>query len=145
MVRPARFSGKMRHMATPTSALGKVRTFEALDEKTTASLRRALAESSDTTVFVNGTALQIPKDAHDALIEVLSRFAAGDSVTIGTAELLLNTSQAAQMAGISNSYLRKLADSGIIPVEYRGTHRRIRPTAIQAWLDSRENTSPKAD
>ena len=132
-------------MATPTSALGKVRTFEALDEKTTASLRRALAESSDTTVFVNGTALQIPKDAHDALIEVLSRFAAGDSVTIGTAELLLNTSQAAQMAGISNSYLRKLADSGIIPVEYRGTHRRIRPSAIQAWLDSRENTSPKAD
>ena len=134
----------MRDMATPTSALGKVRTFEALDEKTTASLRRALAESSDTTVFVNGTALQIPKDAHDALIEVLSRFAAGDSVTIGTAELLLNTSQAAQMAGISNSYLRKLADSGIIPVEYRGTHRRIRPSAIQAWLDSRENTPPKA-
>lgn len=132
-------------MATPTSALGKVRTFEALDEKTTARLRRALAESSDTTVFVNGTALQIPKDAHDALIEVLSRFAAGDSVTIGTAELLLNTSQAAQMAGISNSYLRKLADSGIIPVEYRGTHRRIRPSAIQVWLDSRENPSSKAD
>lgn len=132
-------------MATPTSALGKVRTFEALDEKTTARLRRALAESSDTTVFVNGTALQIPKDAHDALIEVLSRFAAGDSVTIGTAELLLNTSQAAQMAGISNSYLRKLADSGIIPVEYRGTHRRIRPSAIQAWLDSREIPSSKAD
>lgn len=135
----------MRHMATPTSALGKVRTFEALDEKTTERLRRALAESGDTTIFVNGTALQIPKDAHDALIEVLSRFAAGDSVTIGTAELLLNTSQAAQMAGISNSYLRKLADSGIIPVEYRGTHRRIRPSAIQAWLDSRENPSPKGD
>lgn len=132
-------------MATPTSALGKVRTFEALDEKTTASLRRALAESSDTTVFVNGTALQIPKDAHDALIEVLSRFAAGDSVTIGTAELLLNTSQAAQMAGISNSYLRKLADAGIIPVEYRGTHRRIRPSAVQAWLDSREQTPAKTD
>ena len=139
------FSGRINGMATPTSALGKVRTFEALDEKTTARLRRALAESSDTTVFVNGTALQIPKDAHDALIEVLSRFAAGDSVTIGTAELLLNTSQAAQMAGISNSYLRKLADSGIIPVEYRGTHRRIRPSAIQAWLDSRENTPPKAE
>ncbi|MFJ2618682.1 helix-turn-helix domain-containing protein [Glutamicibacter sp. NPDC087344] len=130
-------------MATPTSALGKVRTFEALDEKTTASLRRALAESGDTTVFVNGTALQIPKDAHNALIEVLTRFAAGDSVTIGTAELLLNTSQAAQMAGISNSYLRKLADAGIIPVEYRGTHRRIRPSAVQAWLDSRESQSPE--
>ncbi|MGO2483844.1 helix-turn-helix domain-containing protein [Glutamicibacter ardleyensis] len=131
-------------MASPTSALGRVRTFEALDDKTTKRLQRALAESEDTTVFVNGTALQLPKDAHDALLEVLNRFAAGESVSIGTTELLLNTSQAAQMAGISNSYLRKLADAGIIPVEYRGTHRRIRPSAIQAWLDQRPTTEPGA-
>ena len=131
-------------MASPTSALGRVRTFEALDEKTTKRLQRALAESEDTTVFVNGTALQLPKDAHDALLEVLNRFADGESVSIGTTELLLNTSQAAQMAGISNSYLRKLTDAGIIPVEYRGTHRRIRPSAIQAWLDQRPATEPGA-
>ncbi len=127
----------MNSMASPTSALGKVRTFESLDEKTTTRLRRALDESNDTTVFVNGTALQLPKEAHQALIEVLARFANGESVSIGTPELLLNTSQAAQMAGISNSYLRKLADAGIIEVEYRGTHRRIRPSSIQDWLDSR--------
>ncbi|PJJ44932.1 excisionase family DNA binding protein [Glutamicibacter mysorens] len=139
-VRFRSISGKIGAMASPTSALGRVRTFEALDEKTTVRLRRALDESNDTTVFVNGTALQLPKEAHQALIEVLSRFADGESVSIGTPELLLNTSQAAQMAGISNSYLRKLADSGIIPVEYRGTHRRIRPSAIQAWLDSRGET-----
>ncbi len=78
--------------------------------------------------------------AHEALIEVLNRFAAGETVSIGTPELLLNTSQAAQMAGISNTYLRKLADAGVIPVEYRGTHRRIRPGAIQAWLDSRASS-----
>lgn len=126
-------------MASPTSALGQVRTFDALDEQTTARLRRALAESEDTTVFVNGTALQLPAGAHEAILEVLNRFATGESVSIGTPELLLNTSQAAQMAGISNSYLRKLADAGIIAVEYRGTHRRIRPSAIQAWLDQRQS------
>ncbi|GAA1407433.1 hypothetical protein AUR04nite_14790 [Glutamicibacter uratoxydans] len=129
-------------MASGTSALGNLRTFEALDEKTTARLRRALEDSSDTTVFVNGTALQLPVNAHEALIEVLNRFAAGESVSIGTPELLLNTSQAAQMAGISNTYLRKLADAGIIQVEYRGTHRRIKPSSIQAWLDSRAASHP---
>jgi len=140
-VRLSSISGKINLMASPTSALGRVRTFEALDDKTTARLRRALDESNDTTIFVNGTALQLPEEAHEALIEVLSRFADGESVSIGTPELLLNTSQAAQMAGISNSYLRKLADAGTIPVEYRGTHRRIRPSAIQAWLDSRADNS----
>lgn len=125
-------------MPSPTAALSKVRTFDALDERMTSRLARALAESSDTTVFANGTALQLPPAAHDALLEVLGRFAQGEAVSIGTPELLLNTSQAAQMAGISNSYLRKLTDSGVIPVEYRGTHRRIRPAAIEAWLASRE-------
>lgn len=130
----------MKAMASGTSALGNLRTFEALDEKTTARLRRALEDSSDTTVFVNGTALQLPDTAHEALIEVLNRFASGQTVSIGTPELLLNTSQAAQMAGISNTYLRKLTDAGIIPVEYRGSHRRIKPSSIQAWLDSRASS-----
>ncbi|MCW4465585.1 helix-turn-helix domain-containing protein [Glutamicibacter sp. MNS18] len=124
-------------MASPTAALSKVRTFDALDEKTTRRLARALAESNDTTIFVNGTAMQLPAAAHDALLEVLQRLAKGEAVSIGTPQLLLNTSQAAQMAGISNSYLRKLTDAGIIPVEYRGTHRRIRPAAIEAWLAER--------
>ncbi|GAB3620106.1 hypothetical protein GCM10027417_13670 [Glutamicibacter endophyticus] len=125
-------------MSAGTSSYSHARTFEALSEKDTARLNRALAESDDITVFVNGTALRLPEGAQAALLEVLTRFARGEAVTIGTSETLLNTSQAAQMAGISNSYLRKLADSGQIEVEYRGTHRRIRPAAIQAWLNSRE-------
>lgn len=124
-------------MATPTAALSKVRTFDALDEKTTQRLARALGESTDTTIFVNGTAMQLPPGAHEPLLEVLRRLAQGESVSIGTPEALLNTSQAAQLAGISNTYLRKLTDAGIIPVEYRGTHRRIRPAAIEAWLAER--------
>ncbi|PQZ95162.1 DNA-binding protein [Arthrobacter sp. MYb227] len=123
-------------MATPS--LAKSASFPALDPRTATKLAHALAESADTTVFVNGTTLQLPPTAHDALIEVLHRMARGDEVSISTVEELLNTSQAAQMAGISPSYLRKLTDGGIIPVEYRGTHRRIRPAAIEAWLATRE-------
>ena len=47
---------------------------------------------------------------------------------------LLTTSQAAAAAGISHTYLRNLTDAGVIPVEYRGTHRRIRLADVQAWL-----------
>lgn len=126
-----------------------MRTFDALEQDPSQRLTRALAESEDATVFVNGTAVQLPEVAAQAVLEVLHRLARGEAVSIGTPELLLNTSQAAQMAGISNSYLRKLADAGVIPVEYRGTHRRIRPAAIEAWLadraDSTEGSSSTAE
>ena len=124
-------------MSSPTPSLSKVRAFPALEKKAAARLAAALDESADTTVFVNGTTLQLPDVAHAALIDVLQRMARGDEVSVSTVESLLNTSQAAKMAGVSASYLRKLTDSGTIPVEYRGTHRRIRPAAVQAWLDAR--------
>ena len=128
-------------MSSPTPSLSKVRAFPALESKAAARLAAALHESADTTIFVNGTTLQLPDVAHSALIEVLTRMSRGDEVSVSTAESLLNTSQAATMAGISASYLRKLTDSGTIPVEYRGTHRRIRPASVQAWLDSRATST----
>jgi excisionase family DNA binding protein len=124
-------------MSSPTPSLSKFRSFPALETKAASRLAAALEESADTTIFVNGTTLQLPDVAHAALIEVLHRMARGDEVSVSTVESLLNTSQAATMAGVSASYLRKLTDSGVIPVEYRGTHRRIRPAAVQAWLDNR--------
>ncbi|MCC3265991.1 helix-turn-helix domain-containing protein [Arthrobacter gengyunqii] len=51
---------------------------------------------------------------------------------------LLTTSQAAAAAGISHTYLRNLTDAGIIPVEYRGTHRRIRLSDVEAWLRTQQ-------
>lgn len=130
-------------MASPTVSLAKAASFPALDPKLASKLAAALDESTDTTIFVNGTALQLPDTAHAALLEVLRRMSHGDEVSISTVESLLNTSQAAQLAGISPSYLRKLTDSGIIPVEYRGTHRRIRPASIEAWLQTREQPHPE--
>lgn len=50
----------------------------------------------------------------------------------------LNTSQAARLAGVSNTYLRQLADRGEIPVTYRGTHRRIHPDDVAAWVRRRQ-------
>lgn len=132
-------------MSAHTSSLIKATNHPALEPREADSLGVSLAESADVTVFVNGTALRLPEVARDALLDALKRFSRGESVTISTAESLLNTSQAAQLAGVSASYLRQLTDSGVIPVEYRGSHRRIRPADVQTWLDSRTHPARKAN
>ncbi|MHA7154289.1 helix-turn-helix domain-containing protein [Arthrobacter sp. TMN-50] len=114
------------------------RTTGPLPAVEVASLRRALADNDDITVFVDGTAVKLPPGARDAVVDLLLRFAAGDAVTTASAAETLTTSQAAAAAGISPTYLRNLTDSGVIPVEYRGTHRRIKSQDIADWLASQK-------
>ena len=94
--------------------------------------------SRDVTVFVDGTSLRLPAGARDAVVDLLARLTRGETVTVTSAEELLTTSQAAALAGISHTYLRNLTTQGVIPVQYRGTHRRIRLADVQAWLAGRE-------
>lgn len=110
------------------------RSASALPESQRKSLLRALGESDDVTVFVDGTAVKLPGEVRDAVVDLLQRMAAGDAVTVASVADTLTTSQAAEAAGISHTYLRNLTDAGVIPVEYRGTHRRIRREAIEEWL-----------
>ena len=126
------------------------RTVPALPDKDTLALKRALA-AGDVTVFVDGTALRLPDAARDAVLDLLSRLAAGAPVTVSSEPSapvdpplpagpvpLLTTSQAAAAAGISHTYLRNLTDAGVIPVQYRGSHRRIRMEDVQSWLESQQ-------
>lgn len=121
----------------------KPRTTDALSDAETKRLARALADSDDVTVFVNGTTVKLPAQARNAVVDVLQRFAQGDAVMVSSAEDLLNTSQAAEVAGVSLTYMRRLTDAGTIPVEYRGTHRRIRLRDVLAWLGTREQKQPQ--
>lgn len=117
------------------------RTAPALSDAQSRSLARTLAENDDVTVFVDGTAVKLPAEARDAVVDLLQRLAAGEAVTVTSVAETLTTSQAAEAAGISHTYLRNLTDAGVIPVEYRGTHRRIRREAIDAWLAAQKKTS----
>ena len=116
------------------------RTAPALPETQRRSLARGLEGNRDVTVFVDGTAVTLPGEARDAVVDLLQRLATGDSVTVSSVADTLTTSQAAEAAGISHTYLRNLTDAGVIPVEYRGTHRRIRKDAIDAWLASQKKS-----
>ena len=103
-------------------------------------LQRALAGNHDITVFVDGTVHRLPPQARDAVVDLLSRFSRGEAVAVSSVEELLTTSQAAELAGISHTYLRNMTDRGEISVEYRGTHRRIRRAAIMSWLEQQKKT-----
>lgn len=108
-----------------------------------ATLARTLGDSDDITVFVDGTAHRLPPEARDAVVDLLHRLSRGEAVTVASVAELLTTSQAAELAGISHTFLRNMTDRGEIPVQYRGTHRRIRRQDIMAWLQSQKSATPQ--
>lgn len=94
--------------------------------------------TTDATVVLDGTTVRLGPAATKAVLGLLGRLASGAAVTVSEQDRWLNTSQAARLAGVSNTYLRQLADRGEIPVTYRGTHRRIHPDDVTAWVRRRE-------
>src|SRR5919112_3046626 len=117
----------------------------ALPPEEAVKLQQALAGSDDITVFVDGTVHRLPPVARDAVVDLLDRFSRGETVTVSSVEEMLTTSQAAELAGISHTYLRNMTDRGEIPVEYRGTHRRIRLASIMAWLETQRKKKAAAE
>lgn len=78
------------------------------------------------TLAVDGVELDIDAAARRAVLELLRQLASGTAVTIGPVGELLTTSQAAEILGVSDTYVRRLADAGDLRIEMRGTHRRFR-------------------
>ena len=126
-------------------ALVAPRVTAGLPEDEALSLARALTGGTDITVFVDGTVHRLPPQARDAVVDLLARFSRGEAVTVSSVEEMLTTSKAAELAGISHTYLRNMTDRGEIPVEYRGTHRRIRLAAIMAWLEGQKKKEAAAN
>ncbi|OFI37015.1 transcriptional regulator [Arthrobacter sp. SW1] len=131
-------------------ALRAPRITPGLPAEDARSLARSLhgegeQDSKDITVFVDGTVHRLPAQARDAVVDMLQRLSRGEAVSVSSVEEMLTTSQAAELAGISHTYLRNMTDRGEIPVEYRGTHRRIRLSDIMAWLETQKARKAATD
>jgi excisionase family DNA binding protein len=126
-------------------ALRAPRVTPGLPAEDAKNLARSLQDSNDITVFVDGTVHRLPAAARDAVVDMLQRLGRGEAVSVSSVEEMLTTSQAAELAGISHTYLRNMTDRGEIPVEYRGTHRRIRLGDIMAWLETQKAQKKAAD
>jgi excisionase family DNA binding protein len=128
-------------MNQPVTAIGRQSTYPPLPHEDAAGLGSALGKDADVTVFVDGTALRLPEGAREAVVGLLRRLAAGEGVEMHATHAWLTTAQAAELAEISQSYLRKLSNQGVIPVTYRGTHRRYRSVDVLDWVRSHRGSS----
>lgn len=70
-------------------------------------------------------ALVVPREAAVLFAQVLGYLAEGKGVQVMPAASMLTTQQAADFLNVSRPYLIKLLESGAIPFEKVGTHRRI--------------------
>lgn len=102
-------------------------------QQTVTALKQA---QSPPQLVIDGQFVDLPPEVSDVITDLIGRFADGDGVLVGSIGAMLTTSQAADLLGISRTYVVRLIDAGKIPVEYRGTHRRIRVKDVVAYLDS---------
>ncbi len=110
--------------------------FGPLSASATKALHRTLAAEADITVFVDGTVHRLDPDSTSAVVELLRRLARGEAVILSGTEEFLTTAQAAELAGISHTFVRNMTDRGDWPVEYRGSHRRIPRHVVTEWLQA---------
>lgn len=88
-------------------------------------------------VVIGGRAARVTPEVADALGDVLETLAERRAVVIGALDETVTTGRAAQMLGISRTYLCRLVDHDEIPCQYVGTHRRIRTADVLDYAEHR--------
>ena len=81
----------------------------------------------ETVEFVNedGERIVLPATSLELLKNILVQMAQGNAITLVPIHAELTTQQAAEMLNMSRPFLVKLLESGEIPFNKKGTHRRI--------------------
>ncbi len=96
------------------------------------------AEAPSTTLTgPSGEHLVLPPEVFEVLRDVVTAMAQGQAVTIAPVHQRLTTQEAADLLGISRPTLVKLLESGEIPFEQPGRHRRVRLADVLAYRAER--------
>lgn len=114
------FSGTLS-LVTDASAVFEVA------EPDRGKLSALVAGGSDRPVAVRTEAgeVELPKAAGHAVRLLLEELGAGASVHLVASDAELTTQQAAELLGISRTYVIRLIDAGKLPARLVGTHRRL--------------------
>lgn len=81
---------------------------------------------------------ELPPMARAAVRQLLVDLATGTAVHLVTDEHELTTQEAADILGISRTYVARLVDDGKIPAHMVGTHRRLRAADVLAYKARRD-------
>ncbi|MCA1595756.1 MAG: excisionase family DNA-binding protein [Chloroflexi bacterium] len=92
----------------------------------------------------SGFALSIPLSAFRLLSEILKEMAKGNAVTVLPVRALLSTQQAANLLNVSRPFLVGLLESGKIPHQKLGTHRRVLFQDLMAFKKKADIASDRA-
>jgi excisionase family DNA binding protein len=97
---------------------------------------RALAASGEKELRIrleDGGELVLPKSATKLIQHLLLEMSHGNAVTLIPIHAALTTQEAANILGVSRPYIVKLIDSGELPHDQVGTHRRIRFSDLENY------------
>ena len=81
----------------------------------------------------DGALLEMPKEVFEVLRVVVEALSRGLAITVAPHESILSTSEAAGILGVSRPTLVRLLESGEIPFEQPGKHRRVRLADVLAY------------
>lgn len=82
--------------------------------------------------------VELPPTARAAVRQLLAGLAVGTAVHLLTGDSELTTQDAADILGLSRTYLVRLVDNGTIPAYMVGTHRRLRASDVLAYKARRD-------
>ena len=121
-------------MAMSTMELTVLPPAGSLDDLV-AMLSRLGAAPITTLSGPNGERLVLPPEVFEVLRGVIEAMALGQAVTIAPVHQRLTTQEAAGLLGVSRPTVVKLLESGEIPFEQPGRHRRVRLADVLAYRD----------
>jgi excisionase family DNA binding protein len=93
---------------------------------------RALAVRTDDDL------VELPPAAAEAVRSLLLKLASGASVLVVVDDAELTTQQAADLLGISRTYLVRLIDEAKVPAHMVGTHRRLHAGDVVRYRTARD-------
>ena len=121
-------------MAAPTIARTVLPPTEPL-QALAAMLDGLGAEPTTTLSGPNGEHLVLPPEVFEVLRDVVDAMAQGQALTIAPVHQRLSTQEAADLLGVSRPTVVKLLESGEIPFEQPGRHRRVRLADVLAYRE----------
>lgn len=85
----------------------------------------------------DGRRVELPDELFDVLKSVTTALANGLAITVAPQHTVLTTSEAAHLLGVSRPTVVRMLESGEIPYEQPGKHRRVRLADVLAHQERR--------